>query len=76
MLGFLFYAVLRAPVALVLAGGMMQSTMLPLLGFAALYYRYRRNDPRLPRSRLRDILLWVSVAALLAAGIWAVVSRF
>ena len=75
MLGFLFYAVLRAPVALVLAGGMMQSTMLPLLGFAALYYRYRRNDSRLPRSRFRDILLWVSVAALLAAGIWAVVSR-
>lgn len=75
MLGFLFYAVLRAPVALVLAGGMMQSTMLPLLGFAALYYRYRKNDPRLPSSRVRDMLLWVSVAALLVAGIWAVISR-
>ncbi len=75
MLGFLFYAVLRAPVALVLAGGMMQSTMLPLLGFAALYYRYRRNDPRLPRSRFRDFLLWVSFAGLLIAGIWAVTSR-
>lgn len=75
LLGFLFYAVLRAPVALVLAGGMMQATMLPLLGFAALYYRYRRNDPRLPASRIKDTLLWVSVAGLLAAGVWAVVSR-
>lgn len=75
MLGFLFYAVLRAPVALVLAGGMMQSTMLPFLGFAALYYRYKHSDPRLPSSRFRDILLWISVAGLLVAGIWAVTSR-
>ncbi len=75
MLGFLFYAVLRAPVALVLAGGMMQATMLPFLGFAALYYRYKRSDPRLPSSRFRDVLLWVSVAGLLVAGIWAVTSR-
>jgi len=74
-LGFLFYAVLRAPVALVLAGGMMQATMLPILGFAALYYRYRRNDPRLPSSKIKDILLWVSVSGLLAAGVWAVASR-
>ena len=74
-LGFLFYAVLRAPVALVLAGGMMQATMLPLLGFAALYYRYRRNDPRLRESLVRDALLWLSAGGLLVAGIWAVTSR-
>lgn len=75
MLGFLFYAVLRAPVALVLAGGMMQATMLPVLGYAALYYRYKRNDSRLPSSWVRDALLWISVAGLLVAGIWAVTSR-
>jgi hypothetical protein len=74
-LGFLFYAVLRAPVALVLAGGMMQATMLPLLGFAALFYRYKRRDPRLPAGRMHDIMLWFSVAGLLVAGIWAVVAR-
>ena len=75
MLGFLFYAVLRAPVALVLAGGMMQATMLPFLGFAALYYRYRRSDPRLSTNLVWDAFLWVSVAGLLVAGIWAVTSR-
>jgi Mn2+/Fe2+ NRAMP family transporter len=74
LLGFLFYAVLRAPVALVLAGGLMQSTMLPVLGFAALYYRYKRSDPRLPSTWLRDALLWISVVGLLVAGIWAVTS--
>jgi len=39
-----------------------------MLAGAALYYRYRRCDPRLRPGPLWDALLWVSAAGLLVAG--------
>jgi len=56
------------PVALVLASGVMQSLMLPMLGVAALYFRYRRSDVRLCPSMLWNVLLWISCLGLLVAG--------
>lgn len=56
------------PVALILASGLMQSIMLPMLGAAAIWFRYRRSDPRLNQGFRWDILLWVSFAGLLLAG--------
>jgi Mn2+/Fe2+ NRAMP family transporter len=56
------------PVTLVLASGVMQSLMLPMLGVAALYFRYRRSDARLRPSTLWSLLLWISCAGLLVAG--------
>jgi len=58
----------RDPVQLVVASGIMQAIMLPMLAGAALYYRYRRCDPRLRPGPLWDALLWVSAAGLLVAG--------
>lgn len=65
----------RAPAQLVLAGGIAQALMLPVLGFAALWSRYRRTDAALTPGRLWDVLLWISCAGFLVAGVWAVVSR-
>ncbi len=58
------------PVALILLGGTMQALMLPLLGIAALYFRYRAMDDRLRPGRMWDGLLWISCAGLLIAGVY------
>ena len=53
----LLYVLFPHPTKLVLLSGAMQAIMLPMLASAALYFRYRRNDPRLTPSRLWDIFL-------------------
>ena len=70
------YAYVRAPVAMIVACGIAQSVMLPLLGAAALYFRYRRSDPDLRPGRLWAILLWVSFAAFLVIGGWSIFAVF
>ncbi len=69
------YAFFKAPKQLVLAGGFMGALMLPLLGVAALYFRYRRCDARLVPGKLWDIGLWVSIAGLFVAGGYALYSK-
>jgi Mn2+/Fe2+ NRAMP family transporter len=57
------------PARLVLLSGMMQALMLPMLAGAALYFRYRRCDPRVCPGPWWDVFLWVSsLGMLLAAG--------
>ena len=63
------------PVALVLLGGTMQAVMLPMLAFAALYFRYRLSDARLRPGRAWDILLFVSSLGLILAGVWGAYSK-
>ncbi len=58
------------PVAAVLLSGLMQAIMLPMIGFAALYFRYTATDPRLAPSKLWDLMLFVSFIGLLIAGLW------
>lgn len=60
------------PVQLVIAAGTMQATLLPMLGFAALYFRYRMTDSRLRPSRLWDVMLILSCLGMLVAGVWGV----
>lgn len=68
LLIFVFY---RKPGVLVLASGICQAIMLPMLAAAALYFRYRRSDVRTMPGKLWDIFLWVSAGGLLVAGGWA-----
>lgn len=60
----------KDPVALVILSGMAQAFLLPLLGFAALYFRYRRCDPRIAPGKAWDFFLWISVLGLSVAGGW------
>lgn len=62
---FYFYP---KPVNLVLASGLMQAIMLPMLGIATLYFRYYRCDQRVKPNTLWDVGIWVSVVGLLMAG--------
>lgn len=68
VISFMIYAIVKKPVVMVLVSGMAQSIMLPMLGGAALYFRYRRCDARITPGRAWDAFLWVSVAGLLIAG--------
>ena len=74
ILSFSIYVVTKDPVRLVLVSGLAQSIMLPMLGGAALYFRFRRCDPRICPGRLWDVLLAVSVAGLVVTGSWGVLS--
>ena len=65
------YVFVRAPKQLVLASGLMQAIMLPMLAIAALYFRYRQLDQRLMPSLGWDFGLWISSFGLFFAGCWA-----
>lgn len=56
------------PVVAIIMSGLMQSIMLPILGGAAIYFRYKYYDERLKPSRRSDLLLIVSAIGLLIAG--------
>jgi len=70
------YLFVRAPAAMIVACGICQSIMLPLLGGTALYFRYRRSDPALRPGRLWDAMLWIAFAAFLVVGVWSVFAVF
>jgi Mn2+/Fe2+ NRAMP family transporter len=62
-------------VELVLLGGFMQAIMLPMLGFAALYFRFRMVDSRVKPGGLWDAFLIISCIGLLIAGGWGAYSK-
>lgn len=74
LIALVVYLFVRAPVGMVLAAGVGQATILPMLGAAALYFRYKRIDLRLRPSLIWDIFLWISVFGLLVAGVWSLYS--
>lgn len=60
------------PTRAILVAGMMQATMLPMIGIGALYFRFTATDPRLAPSRWWDAFLILSFLGLLIAGVWGV----
>jgi Mn2+/Fe2+ NRAMP family transporter len=75
-MALLLYVFVRAPSAMIVACGIAQSIMLPLLGAAALYFRYRHSDPNLRPGRWWDAMLWIAFAAFLVVGAWSVFTVF
>lgn len=55
----------------VILGGLSTCVILLLVLGAALYFRYRRLPQQLVPTRLYDVALWISAAAILAVGIYA-----
>ena len=56
------------PVFAVLLSGLMQSIMLPMLGFAAIYFRYKHSDRRIAPSATWDFFVVLSALGLVLAG--------
>ncbi len=75
MLCCVIYCLMPQPVLLVLLSAVTQSIMLPMLGFAALYFRYAKCHPALRPTRLWDVLLWGSSAVLLVIGLFTLFTQ-
>jgi len=60
----------QSPAAMVMASGAGQAIMLPMLGYATLYFRYKRCHPKLEPGKLWDVFLWLSVIGFAIAGVW------
>lgn len=56
------------PVVLVLIGGVAQAALLPFLGVAFLYLRYRKTPRELAPPSLMDVILWIAVLVMVAIG--------
>ncbi len=66
------YYTVGSPVVLVLIGGIAQALLLPMVAFAALFFRYRKCHPNLRPGRLWDICLAASFVAFTIIGIYLV----
>jgi manganese transport protein len=60
------YAIFASPVKMVVAGGIAQSMMLPLLGAAALYLRHRRLPPAIAPPWWTTTGLWLATLLMVA----------
>lgn len=76
ILCIVLFLIFPKPTLLITIAGMTQFLMLPMLGFAAVYFRYFETDKRLAPGRLWDSALFISVLALIVASIWGVGSSF
>ena len=70
----LFYWLFESPVAMVVAGGIAQALMLPLIGFAAIYVRHTGLPRELQPSSATTAALWISTAVMLGFALYYVVS--
>ncbi len=71
ILCLLIYWIYPRPGVLVLISGAAQTLMLPMLGFAALVFRYRDTPVGLRPSIVWDFFLWASVAVMSIIAAWS-----
>jgi hypothetical protein len=60
----LLYWFFESPVQMVVAGGVAQALLLPLLGLAAIYLRHTQLPPDIRPSIGTTIMLWISTAVM------------
>ncbi len=58
------FVFIKLPVLMVISGGIVGSVLLLLVVFATLHFRYRRTLPAFAPSKLYDIILLISVLAI------------
>jgi Mn2+/Fe2+ NRAMP family transporter len=66
----------KAPIAMVMAGGVANAALLMLVAYAAYTFRYRRLPPELRPGLMYDVLLWLSFVSIVAVGILALAKLF
>lgn len=68
-----FYWFLESPVQMVVAGGVAQALLLPLIGIAALYLRHTHLPPDIRPSAGTTVLLWIATAVMAGFALYYVV---
>ncbi len=71
----LFYWFLESPVQMVVAGGVAQALMLPLIGLAAVHLRHRHLPPEIRPSRPTTAMLWLATFVMLAVASYYTVAQ-
>ena len=66
------YWVFESPVSMVVAGGVAQALMLPLIALAAIYLRHTQLPADIHPSRTATILLWGSATVMLSFAIYTI----
>ena len=67
---FVLFYFIPKPKAWIMLAGMMQTLMLPLLGYAAIKFRFDVGSRSFRTRRFGDIMIFVSAIALCVAGGW------
>ena len=70
-----FYWFLESPVQMVLAGGLAQSALLPLIGLAAMHLRHARLPTDIGPSMGTTIMLWVATGVMMGFALYYVGAR-
>ena len=70
-----FYWFIESPVQMVLAGGLAQSALLPLIGIAALYLRHTRLPADIRPSIATTIMLWIATVVMIGFALYYVGAR-
>jgi manganese transport protein len=71
----LYYWFLRSPVQMVVAGGIAQAMMLPLIGTAVIHLRHHHLPPDIRPSTAVTVLLWISTLVMFGFATYYVASR-
>jgi len=71
----LFYWFLRSPVQMVVAGGIAQALMLPLIGGAVIYLHHRHVPTDIRPKPIVTVTLWISSAVMFAFAAYYIASR-
>jgi manganese transport protein len=64
------YWLIESPVKMVIAGGLAQAFMLPLIGIAATYLRHVHLPPEIRPSLGTTLMLWLSTLVMLAFAVF------
>jgi len=70
LLAFVLFCFIPKPIAWIIFAGMMQTLMLPLLGYAAIRFRFEAGSRSFRTRKWGDIMIFVSAFGLFVAGSW------
>jgi manganese transport protein len=66
----IFYWLFASPVKMVVAGGLAQTLMLPIIGLATIHLRHRRLPAALAPSSVTTTALWISTTVMMAVAMY------
>jgi Mn2+/Fe2+ NRAMP family transporter len=69
------YLFIKLPVMMILSGGIVGSVLLFIVVFAALHFRYKRQQTLEP-SAFYDTALWISAISIVGVGVYGLISVF
>ena len=70
-----FYWFIESPVQMVLAGGLAQAAMLPLIGIAAIYLRHRHVPADIQPAMGTTVMLWIATVVMVGFALYYVGAR-